>query len=83
MNEVQQNDQQHQSGDKESTSVIKRWSEPVSLPQTQRSMDRNHAELPDKTSSPTKSTSKIIEQIVVKRNPWIPVERQQWSVKTQ
>ena len=76
-------DQQHQSADKESTSVIKRWIEPVSLPKTQRSMDRNHAELPHKTSTPSKLISRIIKQTVVEPNPWIPVEQQQWSVKTQ
>ena len=39
-------DQQHQLADKESTSVINCWSEPVSLPETQTC---NRAELPYKT----------------------------------
>ena len=40
------NDQQVKSRDKESTSVIKHWSEPIGVPNTQRTMDHNHAELP-------------------------------------
>ena len=69
--------QQRQLDNKESTSVIKRWSEPVNLPKTQRSMDCNNAELPSKTTSPSKSMSRIIEQTVVKPHSWIPVERRQ------
>ena len=79
-------DQQAKSRDKESTSVIERWSEPINLPNTQRTMDRNHAELPRNaptTSSPSTTESRIIKQTVVESNPWTSVKRQQRSAKTQ
>ena len=79
-------DQQDKSKDKESTSVIKNWSKPITLPNTQTSMDRNHAELPLKastTSCPSTSESRIIKQTVVEKNPWTTVERQQRPAKTQ
>ena len=79
-------DQQELAKDKETITALKRWSEPINLPNTQRSMNCNHAELPHKaltTSGPSTSESRIVKQTVVESNPWKTVEQRQRPSKMQ